>query len=197
MPSSINHLKMKNPFLLFILCLSIFLGCEKEELTLPQEELQPVENYAKAANDCRFNDFTSGFDEVEICGTVFAFHVSLQLLNQGGFHRIQAVAKCYKQGGNPLDLINYAEIEVEIDGNLHVWCDIPLDIQVPGDYNKNLVAGQVPFRNHCDDCGLNVVTLDYIKNISVITNQDLIKANFRLKLSECGEIVEKFVSLEI
>lgn len=197
MPSSLYVLIMKNPFLLFILCLAIFLGCEKEELTLPQEELQPIENYAKAANDCRFNDFTNRIHEVEICGAVFDFHVSLQLLNQGNVHRVQAIAKCYKQGGDPLNFVDFAEIEVEIDGSLHVWCDIPLDVQVPSDYNLNLVAGQVPFRNHCDDCGLNVVTLDYFKNVSVITNQDLIKANFRLKLSECGEIVEKIVSLEI
>lgn len=197
MPSSLNHLIMRNPYFLFLICLSIFLGCEKEELTLPQEEVQPVESYAKAANDCRFNDFTNVIHEVEICGTVFAFHVSLQLLNQDNFHRVQAVAKCYKQGGNPQNFVDYAEIEVEVNGNMHVWCGIPLDIQVPSDYNINLVGGQVPFLNHCDDCGINVVTLDYFKNVSVITNEDLIKAKFRLKLSECGEVVEKFASLEL
>jgi hypothetical protein len=197
MLSSLNHFIMKNPFFLFIICLSIFLGCEKEELTLPQDETQAVENYAKAANDCRFNDFKNVIHEVEICGTVFAFHVSLQLVNQGNFHRVQAVARCYKQGGDPVNFIDYGEIEVEVNGEMHVWCDIPLNIQVPSDYNINLVGGQVPFRNHCDDCGFNVVTLEYFKNVSVITNEDLIKANFRLKLSECGAVVEKFATLEL
>jgi len=93
--------------------------------------------------------------------------------------------------------VDFGEIEVEVNGNMHVWCHIPIDIEVPGDYNKELVNGQVPFREHCDDCGFNLVTLDYFKNITLIKPQDIVKANFRLKLSGCGAIVEKFITLQI
>jgi hypothetical protein len=188
---------MKNPFLPFILCLAIFLSCEKEKLTLPQEEIQPIENYEKAANECSFAENTNQVHVVEFCGADYFFHVSLRLSNQGDFHRVQAFARCYKVGTDPVDAIDFGEIAIEVDGNMHVWCDLPLDIQVPGDYNENLVNGQVPFWNHCDDCGINVVTLDYFKNITLITNQDLIEANFRLKLSGCGQIVERFITLTI
>lgn len=191
------HNSMKNPFLPFILCLSIFLGCEQEDTFQPRQSEYSIEKRAEDEENCSFAEQTNQVHIVEFCGGEFAFHIALELSNQGDFHRIQARATCYKWGGDPLNYVDIAELEVEVDGNVHVWCGIPLAIRVPSDYNKNLVAGEVPFRNHCDDCGINVVTLDYHKHITITGWDDLIKANFRLKLEGCGEHVEEFRTLEI
>lgn len=197
MPSSLNHVIMKNPFFLFLICLSVFLSCEKEELTLPPAEILTVEWQDKAVIDCSFDEATNRVHLVEYCGTDYFFHISLALSNHGKFHRVQAYAKCYKRGGDPGNYVDFGKIEIEVAGNMHIGCGIPIDIQVPSDYNKNLVFGQVPFRSQCEDCGISVVTLDYFKPVSMIKPQDVIKANFRLKLEDCDVRVEKLFTLQI
>lgn len=187
---------MKNSIFVFLCLTLLFSACEKENFApeiLPDSPQQTVE---KAEEDCNFNDFTNLIRRVEVCGVEYDFHASLQLLNQGGIHRIQAYAKCYKRGGDPSDIIDFAKMEIIVSGDMHIWCQLPFDLAEASDYNENLVNGQVPLSSHCDDCGDTIVNLDYVKNVT-LTDNDKIKAIFLLKIEDCGEIGEAFIDLAL
>ncbi len=184
-----NHLTS-----IFCLVFLVLFSCEKQESIISPARGAQTEVDFRAGDECSFNDIHIPVKIVNFCGTDFVFQASLELLNNGNFHWIRSNAKCYKLGGDPNDLVDYAELEVEVDGTMSIGCGQTYFVQEPSVYNKNLVAGEVPFKSHCNDCGSTGVKIDYFKDVS-LKDDELIKANCRLKLEGCGEVAEEFITV--
>lgn len=181
---------MKNLLLFLSLSLFIFSACEKETLQVEESNEIGYNNQEKANDDCVFNDATNIVRVFEHCGTFYAFQGELSITNGGGVHRIQAIAKCNKLGGDPAHLIEVSEFDIFVDGNMNIGCGEEFWVQEPSIYNENLVNGQVPFWENCNHCKKAIVNIDYYKDVTLLPGS-LIKAKMRIKMEGCNEWVEE------
>ncbi len=185
---------MKNLFLCSIVFVLMFSNCEKEERINLVDVESNIQTPTKANNDCVFNDFTNIARVFNYCGTDFVFQGSVYLDNVNNIHRIQAYGRCYKLGNDPSEIVDYAIIEIEVGGEMHIGCGLLFDVTVPNDYNANLVGGEVPNKAECEDCGETSVNINYKKDVTLL-GDDFVKANFRIKMDGCGGGVEEMFTV--
>lgn len=186
---------MKNLFLFSILLLLIFSSCEKEIVTTEDTiETQQI-GQEKAGGICILGNSIAPAHFFEFCTGEYIFQGELHLVNQNnGFHDIQAIGKCHKLG-DPDNLIDIAEIAIQVSGNMHIGCEVPIDVQVPSDYNTNLVFGEVPFKKSCFDCGFLNLTISYNKDITYLFLDDVLKAHLYFKIKDCGKEYKHYMDV--
>lgn len=188
-------------------------SCQKESL-LNQEDInpnltetmtfeqfgqgeKPGDDQSKAnEGDCHFNRHENQVIIFNYCGTDYVLQGELNLTNVNGFHFVEASAKCHKLG-DPDVLVKVTEISVELEGNLSIWCKVPINVQIPNDYNTNLENGAVPYHDNCHDCGSNLVRVTYIKNVTLQEGNEILKGHFRLKMDHCGATHEEEMTIEM
>lgn len=179
--------------LIFILTFVIlaFCSCEKEELTVA--ETTPYQ-LAKAGGDCVLNDHFIPAKIINFCGVDLVFQASLQLLNNGNFHWIQSEVRCYKLGGDPGEVVDFAKLEVSIDGTMSIGCGQTFQVQEASVYNANLVNGEVPSFSDCQNCGITLARIEYKKDVT-LKDDELLKASCRLELEGCGDNLVEFITV--
>ena len=145
-------------FTLSLLLCFVF-SCEKE---VPVPQSASTVAIEKAGDDCVERGSEQELYKFELCGTKYTLHVTLEMFNFQHFHRVQSIVRCYKRGGDPVgDAVDFAEIGMAVNGNLHILCAEPVTVADFGPYHRGGSPEQVYNTYECNDCGYGLVTVDY------------------------------------
>ena len=155
-----------------------------------------IDTKQRIGEDCHFNLNTSQARLFEYCTSQLHMQAELRLVNVNGFHHVEGFVKCHKQGA-PGNMVVARQLDVSLSGELSIGCDIPISLDVPNDYNMNLVGGQVPNSGSCHDCSSLLVRISYFKDVTLVEGDDFLKGNFLLKLDQCGEVFTEEIELAL
>ncbi len=179
-------------FITSLLTLTL-LSCEKEPILLDTASEPTLE---KNDNACLDDAYLDRFYHFDVCGTEYTLHVYLNMFNHQQFHYVQSVLRCYKAGGDPVaDLVDFADLEMEVNGNIHILCDVPLTVSEPNAYDTH-PNGEITNSYECNDCGYGVVTLAYSKDVTMLPG-DQLKVSGLLEVDECGLTAKQYFDLLI
>ena len=180
-------------FSLALFCL-LLSACQKENPAPVDASSSPLLESSiteRAPLECHNNLGENSVRVFEYCTGDFVMQGELRLVNAGQMHYVEGYVKCHKLA-DPDAMVNVAELYVELNGNLSIGCGIPISVNVPSDYNTNLVGGAVQSSESCVNCSSQLLRITYSKEISLVENfDDFLEGKFYLKIDHCGDVFEE------
>jgi hypothetical protein len=148
----------------------------------------------RIGEDCHYNLHANKVKLFEYCTSELLMQGELHLVNINNFHHVEGFLKCHK-AADPNVMVPAKQLDIELSGELSIGCGIPITLDIPNDYNINLVGGQVPNSGGCHNCSSLLVRVSYSKDVTLIEGDDFLKGNFKLKMDQCGDVFTEEIEL--